>query len=176
MGLILRYFTEFGCFRGALRKSGRSCSKKSSWSLSHLVSSLFFVGGTGSRLTQCGLGRGLSPYQVASWPASSHLATITMDRKVGAAVPLFGGAGSPSNNVVWAESIFVPSGILIHLAVWPQQTWAENWELCPFWGGAGSPSNTRPGPSPTSTPNGILIHQPFGQNTPTSQTGQTTVR
>ena len=26
----------------------------------------------------------------------------------------------------------VPSGILLHPAVWPQQTWAENWGLCPF--------------------------------------------
>jgi len=26
----------------------------------------------------------------------------------------------------------IPSGILIHPAVWPQQIWAENWGLCPF--------------------------------------------
>jgi len=40
--------------------------------------------------------------------------------------------------------------------------------------GAGSPSNTMwPGPRPTRVPSFILIHsiQPFGQNTPTSQTG-----
>jgi len=39
--------------------------------------------------------------------------------------------------------------------------------------GAGSPSNTMwPGPRPTRVPSFILIHsiQPFGQNTPTSQT------
>jgi len=35
----------------------------------------------------------------------------------------------------------VPSSILIHPAVWPQQTWAENWRCAPF-GGAGSPYNT----------------------------------
>jgi len=29
----------------------------------------------------------------------------------------------------------VPSGILIQPAVWPQQTWAENWWAVPFWGG-----------------------------------------
>ena len=36
------------------------------------------------------------------------------------------------------------SAILIHPAVWPQQTWTENWGGCaPFLGrGAGSPSNT----------------------------------
>jgi len=28
----------------------------------------------------------------------------------------------------------VPSGILIHPAIWPQQTWAENWESVPLWG------------------------------------------
>jgi len=30
----------------------------------------------------------------------------------------------------------MPIGILIHVAIWPQQIWAENWGLCPF--GAGS--------------------------------------
>ena len=34
-----------------------------------------------------------------------------------------------------AEATFVPSGILIHPAVWPaQQTWAEIWGLCPLFG------------------------------------------
>jgi len=34
---------------------------------------------------------------------------------------------------------FIPSGILIHPAVWPQQTWAEKWGLlCPFFLGGGS--------------------------------------
>jgi len=54
----------------------------------------------------------------------------------------------------------VPSGILIHTAVWPQYTWAENWEaLPPILGrGAGSPSSTMwPGPRPTSMPSAILI-------------------
>ena len=27
------------------------------------------------------------------------------------------------------------SGILVHPAVWPQRTWAENWGLCSFRGG-----------------------------------------
>ena len=49
----------------------------------------------GLRLTLCGLGRGLLPYQVAS------SSIIDMVRKLGA-VPLLGGAGSP--NVVWAEA------------------------------------------------------------------------
>jgi len=52
------------------------------------------------------------------------------------------------------------SGILIHPAIWPQQIWAENWEMCPFRGaGAGSPCNTMwPGPRPTCMPSFILIH------------------
>jgi len=47
-----------------------------------------------------------------------------MGRKVGA-VPLLGTAGSPSNTM-WPgpRPASVPSGILIHPAVWPQQTWA----------------------------------------------------
>ena len=49
--------------------------------------------------------------------------------------------------------------MLIHPAVWPQQTWAKKWGLCFFLGGAGSPCNTTlPGPRPTSVPSGILIN------------------
>jgi len=73
---------------------------------------------------------------------SSRLATIDMGRKLGGGcAPLGREGGSPSNNVARAEAYPLPSGILIHPAVWPQQTWAKNWGLCPFWGGrAGSPS------------------------------------
>ena len=39
----------------------------------------------------------------------------------------------PSNNVAWAEAYLCTKGNLIHPAVSPQQTWAENWGLCPFW-------------------------------------------
>jgi len=59
----------------------------------------------------------------------------------------------------------VPSGILIHPAIWPQQTWTKNWGLCPLFfsegggGGAGSPSNTMShGLRPTTVPSSILIH------------------
>jgi len=47
-----------------------------------------------------------------------------------------GGAGSPCNTL-WPgpRPTFVPSAILIHPAVWPQQTWAENWgRLCHLCG------------------------------------------
>ena len=54
----------------------------------------------------------------------------------------------------------VPSGILIHPAVWPQRTWAENQGTVPLFGGAGSPSNTMwPGLRPTSVPSCNLIHR-----------------
>ena len=39
-----------------------------------------------------------------------------------------GGGGSPYNTTSRGlRFIPEPSGILIHLAVWPQQTWAKNW-------------------------------------------------
>jgi len=58
------------------------------------------------------------------------------------------------------RSTSVPSGIVIHPAVWPQQTWAENWGLCPFEGrGAGYPHNTMwPASRLTSKPSDMLIH------------------
>jgi len=50
-----------------------------------------------------------------------RLATIDVGQKLG---PLGGGAGSPCNTM-WPgpRPTFVPSGTLIHLVVWPQQTW-----------------------------------------------------
>ena len=56
-----------------------------------------------------------------------------------------GGSGSPSNTMSsGSRPISVPSGILIHVTVWPQLTGAENWEAPPtLWGGAGCPSNTK---------------------------------
>jgi len=35
-------------------------------------------------------------------------------------------AGSPSNTVAWPKPTSIPSGILVHPAVWPQRTLAEN--------------------------------------------------
>ena len=85
-----------------------------------------------------------------------------MDQKEGGCcAPFVGGAGFPSNTM-WPGPTFtsVPSGILIHPAVWPQQTSAENWGLCfLFREGVGSPYSTMwPGPRPTPMPSAILIH------------------
>ena len=74
---------------------------------------------------------------------------------------------------MWPGSrpIFAPTGILIHPAAWPQQTWAEDWGLCPppffkggelcshFFEGAGSPSSTLwPGSRHTSVPSGVHLY------------------
>jgi len=68
-----------------------------------------------------------------------------MGRNFGGSAPfLEREAGYPSNTKSpGSRPTSVPSGILIHPAIWPQQIWAENWGLCPFGGGGtGSPSNT----------------------------------
>jgi len=60
---------------------------------------------------------------------SSRLATINMDRKRGLLCSPVWGEES------WIPITSVPSGTLIYLAVWPQQTWAENWGCAPFGAG-----------------------------------------
>jgi len=66
------------------------------------------------------------------------LATIDMGRKMtGLQCPFpCGGAGSPSNAMSpGLRPTAIRRGILIHPAVSPQQTWAENWAAdVPLWG------------------------------------------
>ena len=110
------------------------------------------------------LGRGL--YQWRLHP-SSCLATVDIGQKLGGAVPFFWGSWVPiERKIAWPRPTSTPSGILVHPAVWPQQTLVEHWELCPFRGGAaGSPSNTLLlSLRPTSVPSGFLV-QMFGHNT-----------
>jgi len=94
----------------------------------------FAVGEMGPRLTQCGLGQDLLPYQVTSTsiqPFGQNRHGPKIGRGNG---PFFW--GSPSNTKSpGPRSTSIPSGILVHPAVWPQRTWAENWRLCPFSGG-----------------------------------------
>jgi len=72
-----------------------------------------------------------------------RLAAVDMRRKErgeGVAVPLSRGAGCPSNTMSpGPRSTSLPSGILIHAAVWPQRIWTENWggELCNLEEGTG---------------------------------------
>jgi len=86
-------------------------------------------------LTQCGLGRGLLLYQVAS----SSIQPFGHNRhepKMGD-VPHLWGAATPSNTTS-PEPTFtsVPSDMLIHLAAWPHdmgQNLGEGW-VCFFLG------------------------------------------
>jgi len=91
----------------------------------------FGTGELGPRLSQCGLGRVLSSYQVA---------IIDMGRKVVGTVPPLGGARSPSNTMSpRPRPTSVPSSILIHPAVWSRHALAENWgRQCHFGVGAWS--------------------------------------
>jgi len=97
----------------------------------------------------------------------TYLLTYLHGPKIGGYVPFERGAGF-SCNTLWPgpRPTFVPSGILIHPAVWPQQTWAEiSGGAVSLAGGAGSASNTMlPGPRPTIVLSGILIQHPFGHN------------
>jgi len=120
-----------------------------------------FRGELGLRLIQRDLGRGLLRYQVAS----SSIRPLGHNRHkpllVGWVCPFSGGAGSPSNTKSpGPRPTSIPSGIIVHPAVWPQRTLAENWGAVPFsGGGAGFPSNTMwPGRRHISVPSAILIH------------------
>jgi len=62
-----------------------------------------------------------------------RLETIDIGHKLGAVTLLGGRAGCPCNTMRPRPTL-VPSGILFHPAVWPQQTWTDNWGLCPFFG------------------------------------------
>jgi len=80
------------------------------------------------------------PYQVAS----SSIHPFGYNRHEAKTVPLLGGAATPSNTTsLGPRFTSVPSGILIHPAVWPQQTLAENWGLCTFRGGELDPRLTQ---------------------------------
>ena len=73
---------------------------------------LFCGGELGSHLTQCRLGRGLPPYQVASWSIQPKISYISL---------------------ILTE-VLCGRICTIHPAVWPQQTWAENGDECaPFF-------------------------------------------
>jgi len=138
-------------------------------------------GELGPRLTQCGLGRGLLPYQVAS----SFIQPFGHNRhgpKIGALCPLFGGEGavSPSNTMLLgSRPTSLPSGILIRPAIWPQQIWAENWGgLCPFGEGSWVPIEHSVARAKAYLHTSFILGyiQRFGHNTPTLQTDRQTDR
>ena len=136
----------------------------------------------GPHLTRCGLGRGLPSYQVPSWFIQPFGHSSHGPKSGRLCMALFRGRWVPISTISdGSRPTSSPSDILIHPALWPQWTWAENWGIVPpfFWGGgAGSPSNTMwPGPTP-------IFHakfhfwfiQPFRHNTPMLQTHISTER
>ena len=108
------------------------------------------------------------------------MATIDMGRKLGV-VPLWGSL-IPSNTMSpEPRPTSVPSGILMHPAVWPQRAWSKIVGCAPFLcGGAGFPCNTMwLGPRRTCVPSFILIHstvRPQYANVTDRQDRQTTDR
>ena len=119
-------------------------------------------GGAGSPSNTVWPGRGLLPCQVTTSSIQPFGHNYRHGPKIG-----WREAGSPSKTKSpGPRPTSVPSGILVHPAVWPQQTWAENWGCTPLGEvGAGFPSNTiLSGPRSTSMPFGILMHPPFGHN------------
>jgi len=77
---------------------------------------------------------GLRPNSILSGilnlDAPSHLSTIQMGRKLAGGAPHIrwgGKTGSPSNTKSpGLRPTSIPSGILMHPAVWPQEKWDEN--------------------------------------------------
>ena len=95
--------------------------------------------------------------------------------KIGGCAPFWEGAGFPSNTKSpGPRPTSIRSGIFIHPAVWPQQTWSENCGLCPFGEGALGFHLTQCGQARSLPPCQVTFWsiQPFGDNIPTSQTGQ----
>jgi len=120
-----------------------------------------FAGELGPRQIQCGVGRGLLLYQVAS----SSIQPFGHNRhepKTGGCAPLRGRNCDPRlTQRRLGRFTSVPSGIFIHPAVWPQQTSAKNCVGCAlyFWGELGPHrTQTRLGYEDYSIPSGILVH------------------
>jgi len=93
----------------------------------------------GPHLTQCGLSQG-NLHSKWHLDPSSRLAIIDMGQKVGGCCAPFW-AGKLGSHLTSAalRPTSIPSGGLIHPAIWPQQTWAKNWRGCAPFGGAGFP-------------------------------------
>jgi len=75
----------------------------------------------GPHLTQCCAGRDLPSYQVAFW-SIQPFGHNKLSRKLGAVPAPFGKRAESPSNIMWPEPrpTYIPSGILIRAAVWPQ--------------------------------------------------------
>jgi len=139
-----------------------------------------FGRGLSPHLTQSCLGRGLSPYQVASESIQPFGHNEHWPKIGDPAPPPFtgGGAGSPSIRMSRKpRPTSIPSGVLIHAALWPQQIWAENGRrgCAPFGVGELGPHLTqcvRGQGLPACQVSSWSI-QPFGHSAPTLQTDRT---
>ena len=110
------------------RKDGAMCPFRGSWN---------------PRLIQCGLGRGLLLYQLASSP----IQPFGHKTGWGGCSLLFGRSWvHMEHKVAWAEA-YLHTKSHHHSPIssffWPRRTLAEKWGLCPFReGGTRSPSST----------------------------------
>jgi len=101
--------------------------------------------------------------QSSLWPPNRHGPKLG-----GGGCALFTGvSGSPSNTKSpGPRPTSIPSGILVHPAVWPQRTLAENWGCAPLGGRELSPRLTQcrigQGLSPYQVASSSM--QPFGNN------------
>jgi len=136
-------------------------------------------GELGPHLSQCCLGRDLSPCQVASSSIQPSGHNRHGPKIGGGSTPFLArGARSPSNRMSFGmRPTFLSSGSLIHPPIWPQQIWAKNWGLCPLLGEGVGPHLTQcaHGRGYTCMPSFILIHPtvwPQYTNV-TDRTGQT---
>ena len=119
------HVTQCGLAEAYLRTKWH-LDQSSSLTSRNLVEGLFpFRVELGPHLTQCcpGQGQGLPSYQVASW-SMQPFGHNRQGLKIGGALPSFwsGGAGSPSNTTMslGSKPTSIPSGIMIHSAVWAQ--------------------------------------------------------
>jgi len=121
--------------------------------------SVHFVQELVPRLKQCGLGRGLLPYQVAS-SSIQQFGHNGHEPKTGfGAVPFFlRELGPHRSQSPWAKPYLHTKWHLSPSSRLPQQTLAENWGLCPFRGGELGPHLTQRRLGPTAVPGCILIH------------------
>ena len=107
-----------------------------------------FLGEMDPYLTQCGLGQGLPPYQVASW-SIQPFGHNRHGLKIGGCAPFSWGLVPHLTQCdqVWGLPPHqVASWFLIYRFIQPfgHNTWAKKWRGCcaPFCGCAGSSSNT----------------------------------
>ena len=97
----------------------------------------------GPHLAQCGLDRGPPACQVPPKSIQPFGHNRRAKNSVGLC-PFFWGRAR-THQTPGPSPTSIPSGVLVHPAVCPQRTLAENWGLCPFRGGELGPHLTQLG-------------------------------